>query len=76
MNDRDRSFVTRAFVVVLSISALAVIAVLLAGLFNPAVDNSMIFKILDPMSQTITGAVVSILSGLIATRSKEKDDDK
>ena len=76
MNDRDRSFVTRAFVVVLSISALAVIAVLLAGLFNPAVDNSMIFKILDPMSQTITGAVVSILSGLIATRSREKDDDK
>ena len=76
MNDRDRSFVTRAFVIVLSISALAVIAVLLAGLFNPAVDNSMIFKILDPMSQTITGAVVSILSGLIATRSKEKDDDK
>ena len=58
------------------ISALAVIAVLLAGLFNPAVDNSMIFKILDPMSQTITGAVVSILSGLIATRSREKDDDK
>ena len=52
------------------------IAVLLAGLFNPAVDNSMIFKILDPMSQTITGAVVSILSGLIATRSREKDDDK
>ena len=76
MTDRDRSFVTRAFVVVLSISALAVIAVLLAGLFNPAVDNSMIFKILDPMSQTITGAVVSILSGLIATRSREKDDDK
>lgn len=76
MNDRDRSFVTRAFVIVLSISALAVIAVLLAGLFNPAVDNSMIFKILDPMSQTITGAVVSILSGLIATRSREKDDDK
>ena len=75
MNDRDRSFVTRAFVIVLSISALAVIAVLLAGLFNPAVDNSMIFKILDPMSQTITGAVVSILSGLIATRSREKDDD-
>ena len=76
MNESDRSFVTRAFVVVLSISALAVIAVLLAGLFNPAVDNSMIFKILDPMSQTITGAVVSILSGLIATRSKDKDDDK
>lgn len=73
MSDKDRSFVIRAFVVVLSISALAVIFVLLAGLFNPAVNNDMIFKILDPMSQTITGALVSILSGLIAYRAGKAD---
>jgi hypothetical protein len=74
MTDSDRSFVIRAFVIVLSISALAVIAVLLAGLFTPVVDNNLIFKILDPMSQTITGALVSILSGLIAVRTIGKKD--
>lgn len=73
MNDKDRSFVIRAIVIVLSISALAVIFVLLAGLFTPTVDNNMIFKILDPMSQTITGALVSILSGLIAYRAGKAD---
>ena len=75
MNDRDRSFVTRAFVVVLSISALAVIAVLLAGLFNPAVDNAMIFKILEPLTQVIAGALISTLSTLVATRQPPKEGE-
>lgn len=76
MSDKDRSFVLRTIVVVLAACALTVIAVLLAGLFSAQVDNGKIFQILQPMSQNITGALISILSGLIAYKagnSKEGD---
>jgi len=69
MSDSDRSFVLRAIIIVLCISALAVIFTLLAGLFNPSVDNNRVFAILGPMSQNITGALISILSGLIAYKA-------
>ncbi len=68
MSDKDRSFVLRTAVVVLAISALGMVFTLLAGLFEPAVDNETIFGILGPMSQNITGALISILSGLIAVK--------
>lgn len=69
MSERDRSFVLRTIVLVLAVCALSVVAVLLAGLFNPQVDNEKIFSILQPMSQQISGALISILSGLIAVKS-------
>lgn len=76
MSDRDRSFVIRAITVVLAVSALAVIFTLLAGLFNPSVDNARIFGILGPMSQNITGALISIFSALAAVKMTNKDGDK
>jgi uncharacterized membrane protein YraQ (UPF0718 family) len=41
----------------------AVIGVLLSGLFQPVVDNTEIFKILGPAFQTIVGAFVGVLGG-------------
>lgn len=77
MSDRDRSFVIRAITIALVISALAVVAVLLAGLFSTNVDNNRIFAILTPISQQVTGALISILSGLIAYKAgASKGDDK
>lgn len=77
MSDRDRSFVIRAITIALVISALAVVAVLLAGLFSTNVDNNRIFAILTPISQQVTGALISILSGLIAYKAgASKVDDK
>ncbi len=69
MSDKDRSFVLRAVVLALVISALSVVFVLLAGLFEPNVDNTRIFAILTPISQQVTGALISILSGLIAYKA-------
>lgn len=84
MSERDRSFVLRAIVVVLAICALSVVAVLLIGLFNPLVDNNRIFAILTPMSQQISGALISILSALVAVKAiapipspkQEKEEEK
>lgn len=77
MSDKDRSFVLRAVVLALVISALSVVFVLLAGLFNPVVDNNRIFSILTPISQQVTGALISILSGLIAYKAgTSKGDEK
>lgn len=41
---------------------LAVIAVLLIGLFDPVVDNTKIFAILGPAFQTIVGCFVGLVS--------------
>lgn len=52
-------------IVVLSLAAImvAVVIVLLAGLFNPGVDNKAIFAIIGPAFQTVVGAFVGLLSG-------------
>jgi hypothetical protein len=41
----------------------AVIGVLLFGLFHESVDNTKIFEILGPAFQTIVGAFVGIIGG-------------
>lgn len=43
----------------------AMVVTLLAGLFNPMVDNDKVFAILGPAFQTIIGAFVGILSGKV-----------
>lgn len=71
---RDRSFVLRTIIVVLAISALSVVFALLAGLRNPAIDNDRIFTILTPLSQQISGALISIVSGMLVYKATKKDD--
>lgn len=53
------------FVIAISLGAIVVgiVAVLLAGLFNPTVDNDKIFAIIGPAFQTVVGAFVGLLSG-------------
>lgn len=64
MTDKDRSFVIRTACLVLAVSVLAMIFTLLAGLFDPKVDNDKIFAILGPSYQTIIGCLVGMMGGL------------
>lgn len=52
-------------IVVMSLAMImvAVVIVLLAGLFTPAVDNKDVFAIIGPAFQTVVGAFVGLLSG-------------
>lgn len=52
-------------IVVLSLAMImvAVVVVLLVGLFDPIVDNARIFAIIGPAFQTVVGAFVGLLSG-------------
>ena len=57
-------------IVVLSLAMImvAVVIVLLVGLFNPIVDNKAIFAIIGPAFQTVVGAFVGLLSGKALTK--------
>ncbi len=66
----DRQVVYVIVAATLGLVLVAVIGVLLAGLFNPLVDNDKIFAILGPAFQTIVGAFVGILSGMVINSKK------
>ncbi len=57
----NSTFVFRVVVVTLAAILMSMIAVMLAGLFDPIVDNEAIFAILGPAFQTVVGAFVGIL---------------
>lgn len=67
----DRQVVYVIVAATLGLVLVAVIGVLLAGLFNPLVDNDKIFAILGPAFQTIVGAFVGILSGMVINTKKQ-----
>ncbi len=56
-------FVTRVVVCTLAVIVVSVVAVLLIGLFDPAVDNDKIFAIIGPAFYTVVGAFVGVLTG-------------
>jgi hypothetical protein len=60
-------------IVVMSLAMImvAVVIVLLVGLFNPIVDNKAIFAIIGPAFQTVVGAFVGLLSGKALTGPRE-----
>lgn len=66
----DNVFIYRVVICTLAFVMLSVIAVLLAGLFNPSVDNKEIFTILGPAFQMTIGAFIGIVSSRF--RSGEK----
>lgn len=68
MSEGDRSFVIRAFVIALILWGSGMMVALLAGLFNPLVDNKAIFSILGPIAQNVSSAAISIVSALIGYR--------
>ena len=69
MNQDPNQLLFTVVICTLSVVMLAVIGVLLAGLFNPSVDNTQVFEILSPAFQTIVGAFVGIIGG----RAMQKD---
>lgn len=69
MNDPS---ITRLYYIVVGTLAfvmVSVILVLLAGLFNPNVDNDKIFAILGPAFQMVVGAFI----GIVGSRFNNSD---
>jgi hypothetical protein len=58
------AYVTLIATVTLTIILLSMVFVLLVGLFNPAVDNTEIFKAITPAFQTIVGGFIGLITGI------------
>lgn len=72
MSEKANTWVLLVVIATLAMTMAAVIFVLLAGLFDPIVDNTKIFEILGPAFQTIVGAFVGVLGG----RAMKQNDGK
>ena len=58
----------------LCVVIIGMVAVLMAGLFDPIVDNGEIFKLISPAFQTIVGGFIGLLAGVKLSHG-EKDDE-
>ena len=56
----------------LCIVVMAMVAVMLLGLFNPLVDNNKIFELVSPAFQTIIGGFIGLLAGVKLSHEDEK----
>jgi hypothetical protein len=57
-------FVTLMVSFTLCVVIIGMVAVLMAGLFDPLVDNGEIFKLISPAFQTIVGGFIGLLAGV------------
>lgn len=68
MNSTIKTKLTFAVTLMVSFTLCVVIigmvAVLMAGLFDPLVDNAEIFKLISPAFQTIVGGFIGLLAGV------------
>jgi len=55
----------------LCVVILGMVAVLMAGLFDPLVDNAEIFKLISPAFQTIVGGFIGLLAGVKLSHGEE-----
>jgi hypothetical protein len=62
--DKLTSYVTLIATITLTLILLSMVLVLLLGLFNPAIDNTEIFKAITPAFQMIVGAFVGLVAGI------------
>lgn len=72
-------WIFKTTIVTLSSVVIAVVLILLIGLFDSKVDNDKIFEIIGPAFNTIVGAFVGLIGGLtISKHSKDcdKEDSK
>ena len=60
----DLSYIVRVAVTTVAIASLSIVFTFEGGLFNPLVDNKMIFSLIAPAFQTVIGAFVGFLSAL------------
>ncbi len=65
-------FVTLMVSFTLCVVIIGMVAVLMAGLFDPIVDNSDIFKLISPAFQTIVGGFIGLLAGVKLSHEEEK----
>lgn len=75
MNKRSVAlWVTLIATVTLAVILLSMVAVLLQGLFNPAIDNVEIFKAVTPAFQMIVGAFVGLVAGIKLGEAEEEQE--
>jgi hypothetical protein len=55
----------------LCVVIIGMVAVLMAGLFDPIVDNAEIFKLISPAFQTIVGGFIGLLAGVKLSHGEE-----
>ena len=81
------NWILKVTVGTLAIIVVAVVLVLMGGLFNPIVDNNKIFEIIGPAFSTVIGAFVGLLGGISlnkasvqaeadAAAQKKKDEEQ
>ena len=56
----------------LCIVVVGMVGVLMAGLFDPLVDNAEIFKLISPAFQTIVGGFIGLLAGVKLSHGEEE----
>ena len=64
-------FVTLMVSFTLCVVIIGMVAVLMAGLFNPLVDNAEVFKLISPAFQTIVGGFIGLLAGVKLSHGEE-----
>jgi hypothetical protein len=60
----------------LCVVIIGMVAVLMAGLFDPLVDNSEIFKLISPAFQTIVGGFIGLLAGVKLSHGETNEEPK
>jgi hypothetical protein len=64
-------FVTLMVSFTLCVVIIGMVAVLMAGLFDPLVDNAEVFKLISPAFQTIVGGFIGLLAGVKLSHGEE-----
>tara|TARA_R110000868_G_scaffold321920_1_gene582957 strand:- start:38 stop:289 length:252 start_codon:yes stop_codon:yes gene_type:complete len=68
MNSTIKTKLTFAVTLMVSFTlclvVVGMVGVLMAGLFDPLVDNAEIFKLISPAFQTIVGGFIGLLAGV------------
>ena len=65
-------FVTLMVSLTLCVVVMAMVAVMLLGLFDEKVDNNKIFELISPAFQTIFGGFIGLLAGVKLSHEDEK----
>jgi hypothetical protein len=60
----------------LCVVVVGMVGVLMAGLFNPLVDNAEIFKLISPAFQTIVGGFIGLLAGVKLSHGETDEEPK
>jgi uncharacterized membrane protein len=64
------NWILKVTVGTLACIVVAVVVVLMGGLFNPIVDNDKIFEIIGPAFSTVIGAFVGLLGGISLNKAE------